>query len=129
MCNLEGNDELIEFLTKGDVSHHYEFNKILIRNRNNTPLSISLFRDWLRLNTNRGIVCKDSLELVSNFSNMDELNKLLNEMFLDTISEEKCSHAMSVLSKKNVTLLEFYTCHTKNVDKPLLRLLSSLRSV
>lgn len=126
MTKVSQQDKLITFLLDGSEVNHHKFNQILVTNKNNMQLSIIFMRDFIRSNTSRGKVCLQELESAFGQSDVDELNLLLNELFLDVICEDMCRHTKEILVKKSISYKEFHNAHLKRVEKPLARILSSL---
>lgn len=126
MHGLEKQNEVIKFLISDSKSNRYHFNQILIGNKNNIPLSIILFRDYLRCNSDRGKICTKQLGYALDELKIEKLNQILNEAFLDIICEDTCYHVQAVLKSKNISCIDFHNAHLKRVERPLLRILSSL---
>lgn len=118
-------ERVISLLLNNEGDLELQFEKILKSNNNNIPLSIVIFRRWIRDNTNRGIVDCDKLSKAIEF-NTDDMKGIISEMFLDDISQEMCNHIRDILVVKKVSVQAFHSNHLQNVDKPIQRLLSSL---
>lgn len=122
---LKVQDELLDFLLEDEYSR-FNFNEILIKNKNNVQFSLMLMRRWLRENTDRGRIELDTLEIAFKDSSNTKLRLALGELFLDIVSEDMCLATKQILVDKNITCAIFHETHLNNVDKPLQRLLSSL---